>query len=82
MAFWMMSTLASRSGTMLTAASVTMSGSASPGTSMMKQWLIRRSVRIPPSCATTALISSSVWRLPFIQRLDPARRDEADRLRR
>src|SRR5271157_4518296 len=66
MAFRMMSTLASRSGTMLIAASVTMSGSLWRGTSMMKQWLIRRSVRIPPSCATTALISSSVWRLPFI----------------
>jgi len=41
-----MSTLASKSGTMLTAASVTMSGSLWRGTSMMKQWLIRRSVRV------------------------------------
>ena len=31
-----------------------------PGTSMMKQWLIRRSVRIPPVFETTAPISSSV----------------------
>src|SRR6187399_857964 len=33
---------------------------------MMKQWLIRRAVRRPVSRATTAAISSSVWRLPFI----------------
>ena len=65
-AFWMMSTFASRSGAMLTAASVTISGSGWPGTSMMKQWLIRRSVRMPLSFETTAAISSSVWRLPFM----------------
>ena len=33
---------------------------------MTKQWLIRRSVRMPVSRATTAPISSSVCRLPFI----------------
>ena len=33
---------------------------------MMKQWLMRRAVRMPLSCATTAAISSSVCRLPFI----------------
>ena len=33
---------------------------------MMKQWLIRLAVRIPVSRATTAAISSSVWRLPFM----------------
>jgi hypothetical protein len=33
---------------------------------MMKQWLILRSVRIPLALETTAPISSSVWRLPFI----------------
>ncbi len=34
---------------------------------MMKQWLIRRAVRRPVSLFTTAAISSSVWRLPFIR---------------
>jgi hypothetical protein len=34
-------------GAMLTAASDTMKGSARPGMAMTKQWLIRRSVRIP-----------------------------------
>jgi hypothetical protein len=33
---------------------------------MMKQWLMRRDVRRPVSRLTTAAISSSVWRLPFI----------------
>jgi hypothetical protein len=42
------------------------SGDSRPGTSMMKQWLRRRAVRRPVSRATTAAISSSVWRLPFI----------------
>src|SRR5208282_2518142 len=65
-AFWIMSTFASRSGAILTAASVMMRGSGWPGTSMMKQWLIRRSVRIPVAPDTTAPISSSVWRLPFM----------------
>ena len=51
---------------MFTAASVMISGSRCPGTSMTKQWLIRRSVRMPVSRATTAAISSSVCRLPFI----------------
>jgi hypothetical protein len=32
----------------------------------MKQWLIRRTVLSPVSRATTALINSSVCRLPFI----------------
>ena len=51
---------------MLTAASVMISASWWPGTSMTKQWLIRRAVRMPVSRATTAPISSSVCRLPFI----------------
>ena len=51
---------------MLTAASVMMSASAMPGTSMTKQWLMRRAVRSPVSRLTTAPISSSVCRLPFI----------------
>ena len=62
-----MSTFSSSVGAMFTAASVMISGAAWPGTSMMKQWLIRRSVRSPLSCATTAPISSSVCRLPFIR---------------
>src|SRR6266446_5634944 len=66
-AFCTMSTLASRSGAMFTAASVTISGSLWPGTSITKQWLMRRAVRMPPSRATTAPISSSVCRLPFIK---------------
>ena len=33
---------------------------------MMNTWLIRRPVRSPVSCATTAPRSSSVCRLPFI----------------
>ncbi len=66
MAFWTMSRFSSSVGAMLIAASVTMRGSSWPGTSITKQWLRRRSVRSPPSRRTTAPISSSVWRLPFI----------------
>ena len=33
---------------------------------MTKAWLTRRLVRRPVSFFTTSLISSSVWRLPFI----------------
>ena len=66
MAFWTMSRLASRSGKMLIAASVMKSVSGWPGTSMMKTWLMRRSVRRPVAEAVTAFISSSVCRLPFI----------------
>ena len=33
---------------------------------MTKAWLIRRPVRKPVAEETTALINSSVWRLPFI----------------
>ena len=33
---------------------------------MTKTWLIRRSVRSPPTFAVTLRISSSVCRLPFI----------------
>ena len=51
---------------MLIAASVMNSVSAWPGTSMMKTWLIRRSVRRPVAEAVTSRISSSVCRLPFI----------------
>jgi hypothetical protein len=61
-----MSTFSASVGAMFTAASVMMSGSACPGTSMMKQWLSRRAVRSPVSRLTTSAISSSVWRLPFI----------------
>ena len=56
----------SRSGKMLIAASVMNSVSGWPGTSMMKTWLIRRSVRRPVAEAATSFISSSVCRLPFI----------------
>ena len=66
MAFWMMSTLSSSVGAMFTAASVMISASGWFGTSMMKQWLIRRAVRMPSVLDTTAPISSSVCRLPFI----------------
>ena len=47
MAFWTMSTFPRASGAILTAASVIISASGWPGTSMMKQWLMRRAVRIP-----------------------------------
>ena len=62
----MMSTLSSSVGAMFTAASVTISVSAYVGTSITKQWLTRRAVRSPVSRCTTAPISSSVCRLPFI----------------
>ncbi len=65
-AFWMMWTLSSIVGAMLTAASLMISVSAYEGTSITKQWLIRRAVRRPVSLRTTAPISSSVCRLPFI----------------
>ena len=51
----------------MTAASVMISASGWRGTSMMKQWLMRRAVRMPAWRDTTALINSSVWRLPFIR---------------
>ena len=66
-AFCTMSTLTSSVGAMFTAASVMISASGWPGTSMTKQWLMRRAVRMPVSRATTAPISSSVCRLPFIR---------------
>ena len=66
MALRAISALVSRSGSMLIAASVTTSGLWYSGTSRMKQWLMRRSVRSPPSRATTAASISSVCRLPFI----------------
>ena len=80
-AFWVMSTLVLRSGAMLTAASVMISASAWSGTSMMKQWLIRRPVRSPVSRATTADISSSVCRLPFISASARPSRTSATALR-
>ena len=43
-----------------------MSVSAYDGTSITKQWLTRRAVRRPVSRDTTAPMSSSVCRLPFI----------------
>ena len=52
---------------MLIAASVMNSVSGWPGTSMMKTWLMRRSVRRPVAEAVTSCISSSVCRLPFIR---------------
>ena len=51
---------------MFTAASEMISASGCAGTSITKQWLTRRAVRRPVSFFTTAAISSSVWRLPFI----------------
>jgi hypothetical protein len=66
MAFWVMWTLSSSVGKMLIAASVTMIARSRLGTSMMKAWLMRRSVRSPVPVRTTAPISSSVCRLPFI----------------
>ena len=51
---------------MFTAASEMISASGCAGTSITKQWLMRRAVRRPVSFLTTSAISSSVWRLPFI----------------
>ena len=51
---------------MLIAASVIISMRGYAGTSITNTWLIRRSVRRPVAEATTASISSSVCRLPFI----------------
>ena len=65
-AFCTMSTLSSSVGAMLIAASVMIRASSWPGTSITKQWLTRRAVRNPISRLTTAAISSSVCRLPFI----------------
>ena len=66
-AFCTMSTLTSSVGAMFTAASLMISASGWLGTSITKQWLMRRAVRMPVSRATTAPISSSVCRLPFIR---------------
>ena len=52
---------------MLIAASVITSGFGYVGTDMTKAWLILRLVRSPVAEETTALINSSVWRLPFIK---------------
>ena len=65
-AFWTMSTLSSSVGKMLMAASVTITARSMAGTSITKQWLMRRAVRNPLSGRTTALMSSSVCRLPFM----------------
>ena len=51
---------------MLMAQSVMISACSSAGTSITKQWLMRRLVRMPFSRLTTAAINSSVCRLPFI----------------
>ncbi len=59
-------TLSSSVGKMFTAASLMMTTRSIAGTSMMKQWLMRRLVRRPVSRLTTAAISSSECRLPFI----------------
>ncbi len=53
-------------GAMLIAASVTISGLGYVGTDMTKAWLVRRPVRSPVAEETTALISSSVCKLPYI----------------
>ena len=65
-AFCTIWTLSSSVGKMFTAASVMMTTRSISGTSMMKQWLMRRPVRSPESRLTTAAISSSVCRLPVI----------------
>src|SRR5574340_379140 len=67
MAFWTMSTFSARVGAIFTAASVMIRASSCPGTSITKQWLTRRAVRRPVSRRTTAPISSSVCKLPFIR---------------
>jgi hypothetical protein len=59
-----MSSLSCSVGAMLIAASVMMKGRGYAGVCMTKQWLMRRLVR--SELATTAPISSSVCRLPFI----------------
>src|SRR5580704_10556641 len=59
-AFCTISTLSSSVGAMFTAASLMISASGWLGTSITKQWLMRRAVRMPVSRATTAPISSSV----------------------
>ena len=59
-------TLSSKVGKMFTAASLIMSACSRSGTSITKQWLMRREVRSPVSRATIAPISSSVCRLPFM----------------
>ena len=51
MAFCTMSTFSSSVGAMFTAASVMISASGWPGTSITKQWLMRRAVRKPVSFA-------------------------------
>ena len=53
-------------------ASVMMSACSSAGTSMTKQWLMRRLVRRPVSRLTTAPINSSVCRLPFTRLTFPS----------
>ena len=65
-AFCRMSAFSSSVGAMLIAASVMISASGCRGTSITKQWLTRRAVRNPVSRRTTAAISTSVCRLPFI----------------
>ena len=66
MAFWTMSTLVSRSGAILIAASETNNRSSRVSVSSTKTWLIRRLVRRPPSFLTTAASRSSECRSPFI----------------
>jgi hypothetical protein len=80
-AFWTMSTLTSSVGAMLTAASVMISASSWSGTSMMKQWLIRRAVRRPVSRGHRAHQLVGV-QAAFHQRFGAALAHQRDRLRR
>jgi len=64
-AFWMMSAFSARLGWMLSAASVMSSGLGYSGTSKRNTCDMRRPER-SAGWASTALISSSVCRLPFI----------------
>ena len=82
MAFWMMSTLSSSVGAMLTAASVMISGSGWPGTSMMKQWLMRRAVRMPPVARHHGAHQFVGVQAALHQRLGVAAAHLLDRLRR
>jgi hypothetical protein len=69
--------LSSSPGATLIAASVMISTFGWSGTSRMKQWVSRRSVRSPVSRRTTALISSSVLSEPFISISAPPSRTTA-----
>ncbi len=67
MALRTMSAFMARFGAILMAASVMMKGRGYAGVCIRKQWLMRRLVRRPALADSTADISSSVCRLPFIK---------------